>query len=118
VTTLCARGALYALLTCLAVAADHAAAAPAPALPELELRIAAQPLDAALREFARQSGVQVVFFSHVTEGRSSRGVSGVMSLERALEALLAGTGLNFRIVNPRTVEIFRSAATMLGCCGG
>lgn len=109
-----ARGAIYALIACFA-GAVHGAAADAAAQATLSLRIAEQPLDEALQEFSRQSGVQVVFFSSVADGIRSPGANGRFTVEEALKALLAGSGLSFRIINARTVEIFRpSAARALG----
>jgi iron complex outermembrane recepter protein len=71
----------------------------------VELRITAQPLDEALQEFARQSGMQVIFFSALTEGIQSPGVKGKYTVAAALKELLAGSGLSFRVINSRTVEI-------------
>lgn len=71
----------------------------------IELRITAQPLDEALQEFARQSGMQVIFFSALTEGIQSPGVKGKYTAAAALKELLAGSGLSFHVINPRTVEI-------------
>ncbi|MEJ0035706.1 MAG: TonB-dependent receptor [Gammaproteobacteria bacterium] len=63
------------------------------------------PLDEALQELARQSGIQVVFFSRITAGRSAPELSGEYSLSDAMTRLLAGSGLTFRQVNARTVEV-------------
>ncbi len=113
-----ARSAVYALIACFA-GAVHGAATDATEQATMSLRIAEQPLDEALQEFSRQSGVQVIFFSRITDGHRSRGASGEFTIEAALKALLAGSGLSFRVINPRTVEIFRSEpARALGCCNG
>lgn len=72
---------------------------------ELDLRITAQPLDEALQEFSRQSGIQVIFFSSLTDGIQSPGVRGKYTVAAALKELLAGSGLSFRVINARTVEI-------------
>lgn len=76
----------------------------------IELRIAAQPLDQALQEFARQSGMQVIFFASLTDGRQSPGVAGKYAVAVALKELLAGSGLSFRLINARTVEIRKADA--------
>ena len=76
----------------------------------MELRITAQPLDEALQEFSRQSGVQVIFFSKLTDAIQSPGVIGKHSVAAALEQLLAGSGLSFRMINARTVEIRKADA--------
>jgi iron complex outermembrane receptor protein len=69
------------------------------------LQIAPQPLDSALQEFARQSGVQVVYFSRLTHGLRAPALDGYYTLEVAIRALLAQSGLNFRVINAKTVEI-------------
>jgi iron complex outermembrane recepter protein len=75
---------------------------------KIDLQITAQPLDEALQEFARQSGVQVIYFSGLTRGIQSPGVRGRYTVVVAIEALLAGSGLSFRMLNARTVEIHKA----------
>ena len=70
-----------------------------------QLNIASQPLGRALQEFARTSGVQIIFFSRLTQGRTAPAVSGTHTVDEALRALLAGSALTFRVLNPKTVEI-------------
>lgn len=77
---------------------------------EFDLRITAQPLDEALQEFSRQSGMQVIFFSSLTEGIQSPGARGKYTVAAALKALLAGSGLSFRVINARAVEIRKADA--------
>lgn len=116
-TALRARGGLFALFACFAGAAHGGVVAKAVEQTTFDLRIVAQPLDEALQEFSRQTGVQVIFFSKVTNGIRSPGANGKYSLDEALKALLAGSGLSFRVINTRTVEIFRpSPARSIGCC--
>jgi outer-membrane receptor for ferric coprogen and ferric-rhodotorulic acid len=62
-------------------------------------------LDEALQELARQTGIQVVFFSEITAGRSAPELSGKYTLTAALTRLLKGSGLTFRQVNEHTVEV-------------
>jgi len=90
---------------CLAWTLHGRAAQPPLESTTFDLRIAAQPLDEALQEFSRQSGMQVIYFSGLTEGIQSPGVSGKYTLAAALEQLLAGSGLSFHLINSRTVEI-------------
>jgi hypothetical protein len=101
------RTACYALVVSLTVA-GLGAGVRAEQQAAINLRIAAQPLDDALREFSRQSGVQIVFFSHISQGFKSPGANGSYTLEGALEALLSGSGLSFRIINTRTVQVYRN----------
>ena len=70
-----------------------------------KLHIASQPLDSALQEFARQSGIQVLFFSYLTDGRRARALDGTYTVEAAMNALLAHSTLTFRWVNAKTIQI-------------
>lgn len=58
--------------------------------------IPAQPLADALRQFASQSGVQLVFAPAVGAGRTSHAVRGTLDAEAALRQLLQGSGLELR----------------------
>jgi Secretin and TonB N terminus short domain len=69
------------------------------------LTIASQPLGAALQEFARQTGTQVIFFSRLTDGLRAPALDGQYTIRSALTALLANSPLTFRMINSRTVEI-------------
>jgi hypothetical protein len=79
--------------------------APAAELTQYRLRIDSQPLDRALQEFARQSGIQVIYFSHVAQGLRAPALNGNYTLTGALTTLLKDSDLTFRVINPRTVEI-------------
>lgn len=70
--------------------------------------IPAQPLDAALGEFAHQTGLQLVYLSQVTRSQASKGSRAGLSAPAALTELLEGSGLNFQFLNDRTVRIFAS----------
>ena len=74
------------------------------------LIIASQPLGDALQDFARQSSVQVIFFSDLTDGLRAPPLDGRYTLSAALKTLLANTELTFRVVNSRTVKIESRAA--------
>jgi len=67
--------------------------------------IAPMPLSQALDQFARQTGLQVVYVSTVTEGLKTDGAPAGLSPEATLRALLAGTGLQSRFINATTVTI-------------
>lgn len=113
------RVGICALFACAAAAAQGGLIEEVTVRVTLQLRIVAQPLDEALQEFSRQSGVQVVFFSNVAEGIRSPGANGTYTVDEALRALLAGSGLAFRIINSRTVEIYRPAQPLsTECCNG
>jgi hypothetical protein len=69
------------------------------------LHIASQPLESALQEFARQTGVQIIFISYLTEGQRAPALDGTYTVDAAMQALLAGSMLTFRWVNAKTIEI-------------
>src|ERR1700744_2421854 len=70
-----------------------------------KLHIDSQPLNGALLEFARQTGIQILFFSYIAEGRHSPALDGTYTVAAAMTALLAESHLTFRMINPRTIEI-------------
>jgi len=88
-----------------------------------QLNIPRQPLDTALKDFAHQTGLQVARMSDAVDGSAIVGpVSGVLSAEEALKLLLAPSGLNYKMVNERTIAIFKAAgastqATLSGSGG-
>ena len=91
-----------AMLVGIDVACEGARAA-APAMYEFHIR--AQPLDAALQEFARQSGVQILFLSRLADGYRSAPLQGSYTVDAGLRALLAQSRLTYRWINAKTVEI-------------
>ena len=74
-----------------------------------EFNIAAQPLSQALREYAQQSGDQVVFYSEIGKGREAPAVAGSYTRQEALQRLLENTGLKYRRVNAKTIAISTDA---------
>lgn len=76
----------------------------------IDFTIAAQPLDAAVMAFGRQSGWQVSVDPATLAGRSSRGVSGRMTAKQALVRLLSGTGVVWRMTDSRTAVLESSSA--------
>ena len=79
------------------------AAEPAP----YTLHIGSQSLDSALQEFARQTGIQIIFFSYLTDGQRAPALDGTYTADVAMNALLAHSMLTFRWVNAKTIEIRR-----------
>ena len=70
-----------------------------------DIKIDSQPLGTALQALAKQSGVQIIFFSQLTEGLRSPALEGQFTVSAALELLLAHSRLTFRVINPKTIEI-------------
>jgi outer membrane receptor for ferric coprogen and ferric-rhodotorulic acid len=80
-------------------------AAPSDEPTKYDFKIDGQPLGAALQEFAKQSGVQIVFFSQLTEGIRAPALKGQYTLAGALQILLTRSQLTFQVINPKTIEI-------------
>ncbi|HEV7609210.1 MAG TPA: STN domain-containing protein [Steroidobacteraceae bacterium] len=74
--------------------------------------IDSQPLEDALQEFAGQSGMQIIFFSNLIDGRTAPAVHGRYTPTAALDRLLAQSGLTYRVINPTTIEIRAAKAPM------
>ncbi len=77
------------------------------------IAIQAQPLDAALRAFALQTGLQLVYLTDLARGLSTPGCAATTAPADALTELLAGTGLAFEFLNDRTVQIRMNAGSGL-----
>ena len=69
------------------------------------LHIVSQPLEGALQEFARQTSIQIIFFSHLTDGLRAPALDGTYTVDEAMKALLADSMLAYRRVNAKTIEI-------------
>ncbi len=59
--------------------------------------IPSQPLDAALKQLARTTGISVAFDSNLATGKTAPAVKGRMKPDQALKMLLAGSGLESTI---------------------
>ena len=70
-----------------------------------KLRIDPQSLDAALQDFARQCGVQTVYFSQITDGLTAPALGGAYPIDEALHRLLDPAGLTFKYIDAKTIEI-------------
>lgn len=73
--------------------------------------IPAQPLASALTTFGRQAGLQVVFDSAATAGKSTAGISGMMTAAQAMQQLLAGTGATFRFSSSTSITVMGAGAS-------
>src|SRR6266403_5894686 len=76
---------------------------------QYDLHISRQPLSAALQEFAKQSGVQIIFFSKATDGFEALSIAGKYTAVDALQRLLNRSELTFHKLNERTFEVRRRA---------
>lgn len=92
-----------------AVAALCASPAWAQAPTVARFDIAPTNLDQALRQFAVQSGREVIFTPELVSGRQTPGLRGELSPEVGLQRLLAGSGLSYQSAGPRTYVVQRGA---------
>ena len=79
-------------------------ASPAMAKP-VDFDIDPQPLSEALKEFAQESGREILFSSDITRGKRSSNVDGRYNPETALKYLLRGTGLRYTKTSRNTFLI-------------
>jgi iron complex outermembrane receptor protein len=100
-------GALLASTPCISTPAAAAT---------YQLSIQSQPVDDALNEFARQSGLQVVLQSQEVQGLTASGIQGTYTAQAALERMLANTGLAFEYLDATTVAV-RPARLMYSYAG-
>ena len=71
-----------------------------------QLNIPRQPLDAALKDFAQQTGLQIARFTDKPAGNTLAGpVIGQMSVDEALRSLLGPNRLMYKMVNERTISV-------------
>ena len=78
----------------------------------VQFSIAAQPMDRALKEFASQARLQLIFATDdIAAGTLAHAVSGLYSPEAALVQMLANSCLSYKFVNTNTVSIESSHAT-------
>jgi iron complex outermembrane receptor protein len=76
------------------------------AIRRYDLDIPRQALDTALKELAKQTGLQVARFSDRGNGSLMVGpVRGEVTAETALDSLLEASGLTYRVVNDRTIAV-------------
>ncbi|MGE8639482.1 MAG: TonB-dependent siderophore receptor [Achromobacter sp.] len=66
------------------------------ASPPVAIDIPAQPLDGALKRLAQQHGLQIFYTPQAVAGMQAQAVSGTMTPEQALDALLRDTPLRAR----------------------
>jgi iron complex outermembrane recepter protein len=78
--------------------------------PAYTLNIDSQPLKEALKDFAEQSGLQIVFYSDLAAGFKAPAVKGTLTTDEALGELLKNTQLTYRRINSNTVEVSEAGA--------
>src|SRR3954462_13270890 len=74
-----------------------------------DVAIPRQALGTSLQQLAKQSGIQIIFFSKVVEGHEALPLNGTFTPEAALDRLLAGPNLTYHALNERTIEVSAGA---------
>lgn len=69
------------------------------------LDIPSQPLNAALRALADQTGIQIAYQTSIAAQATAPALSGTMPTEQALGRLLSGTNLSYQFTAANTVTI-------------
>ena len=99
------RIAKLLMLSTIVASSALGAAAAGEARAALVSPIAPMPLNRALEQFAKQTGLQVVYVSTAATGVESAGAPAGLSRDATLRALLSGTGLQSRFIDENTVTI-------------
>ena len=77
-----------------------------------DLSIEAQALPGALKSFAEQTDLQVVYFAAVAEGKDAPAIDGEYTAVEALDQLLANADLEVQSVDSRTYSIAAEASSV------
>jgi len=95
------------LMVALIFATLLAASTPLPATAQEvhTFQVAAPDAASAIRAFSAQSGLQILAAGEDLAGKQLNSVTGVISNEQALNALLAGTGLEHRYIGDHSVAL-------------
>jgi iron complex outermembrane recepter protein len=109
------RAGQVLLTTCAAIALTPAIAK-AQTGDQVQYSIHAPDLGTALTELARQSGREIYFSSELTRGLRAPKISGQLTVEQALDRLLDGTGLTYRL-NSSGAIVIGSASGNGGAAG-
>lgn len=107
--TLASSAILAALLGMAPPAQAQSSAAGQP----VPVSIRAQPLSQALQDLARQTEMELIVRPELVAGRSAPGVSGSLTASQALDRLLQGSGLIYRI-DGRAIVISGDASPSSG----
>lgn len=76
--------------------------------PTHHFEIPAGELQAALTIFSRQTEMQLLYVSELVSGVQTKGIQGDYTVDEALRVLLAGTGLEHRFTDSKTVVVQRA----------
>jgi iron complex outermembrane receptor protein len=75
--------------------------------------VPAQDVASAVRLFGRQAKVQIIVSGHIAQGRHTQAITGTMTVDQALERMLAKTGLVARMTGAGTYVLVAGATAAL-----
>ncbi len=101
------RGTVCGLATTLLLWASATTGVVAQSAMPSSFDVSAQSLDAALPLFGQQAGLQVSVDGDLVRDLRTNGVTGTMTVEEALQQLLAGTDLTYRFTAADSVTLER-----------
>lgn len=102
------RNLKVAVFVCLAITGRVTAQETAETLRK-PTHIGPQPLGPALKQFAQERELQVLYFSDTVRELRTDGASGELSADEALSRLLKGTGLSYRYIDANSIAIVSPA---------
>lgn len=82
-----------------------------------QVELEPQPLSDALKSFADQTGLQIMFFSELTDGVQTATLVGDYTADAALDTLLDSSGLTYEYINERAITV-RATNAVSGDEGG
>ncbi|WP_245443815.1 TonB-dependent receptor [Mesorhizobium sp. DCY119] len=81
---------------------------------ERSISVPVGPLSPALNRLAAQTGLQILYDAAVAEGKTTAGASGNLTPQQALNAVLAGTGVDARFAGSNQVTLSINASSAGG----
>ena len=102
----------FALSVMLTAAAVGEQPAPEAVVQKVALNIEPQPVGDALNELGRQTGLVIIVYSSVGHGVTTPRLTGKFAPEKALDQILANTGLRYEYLDARTVAVLSSQTSV------
>src|SRR5882762_8806194 len=78
----------------------------------VDFKIPAESLESALLELSKQASYQIVFSATTLPNRPAPAIAGRMSIRKALDLLLAGTELGYKLVGAHTLTVAPGASAV------
>ena len=98
--------AVFAAVTIATAQGSESSASRVALADKVPLNIPAQPIETALIEFSRQTGLHIMLYSDYAKDITSPPLKGVYAPARALDELLAHTGLRYEYLDSQNIAVF------------